>query len=279
MIRSNIIKPGVDPSGRLGHQFFNILPAIILAEITNSHFNASFLGVCTHWNNIFSFQRLKNFSEIDKKYNTVSLQKFDPFDIKKLKTLLDNFIFLPPQKIYELQLNQDPGKLLALVPSFHDEIKKCLKIRIPNSQDVVVHMRRGDVTLDYANSLYLDDKFYLKIITTLINQGEKVTVFSQGERIRFNFLDKLIETGKVKLELTESLIIDNRDIDTFIRFLGAKTFIGSYSCFSILAMILRDQSKRSIFLEDERSLSSHHFIEMRRMLRLIGVSFLKYDFA
>ena len=237
----------------LGHQFHNWVLGMVLSkkfncEFINTNFNCKIRnGVKNvNWNDILNFNRdLKNLSDIKPK-KVVNLPKLDlghntNLNNKQLENRLsiwgDIIKNNPDNTLFKLPFNQYIGVLSEFIHSeCSDYLKECYwsknkKYDFNNDlTNVVVHVRRGDISKKSNTNRWIELSEYKKQINYIRKKYKKVKfhVLSEGDVNSFNML----KSDDV------NLYINHDDLKSFNMMCSSDILVTGLSSFSILTSYL-----------------------------------------
>jgi len=258
-----------DRYGRLGHQSFSLITPLLLAEYFNEFFAPQgYAYFANKYNNVIDYSlsqwalkditgkcqfRFSQRNSIDKHGNS----KFDfcsPADFGEFCSIVRSeqnskldFVIL------QLPFDQFPGKLVrrlskAMILDLHKIFSGILltkgELSDKSVKNIVIHIRRGDVSPERHPHWYLPDSFYERLILNIVNFTKDkvtITIVTQGEFVvnMSSALEKYFCDGTVKVFTTSEPWINNCEIETFGLMLNADVLIGGLSSFSILASLIK----------------------------------------
>ena len=258
-----------DRYGRLGHQSFSLITPLLLAEYFNEFFAPQgYAYFANKYNSVIDYSlsqwalkdiagesqfRFIQRNSIDKHGNS----KFDfcsPADFGEFCSIVrteqkSNLDFI----ILQLPFDQFPGKLVRRLskPMIADLQKIFSGILLPKAgssdktvKNIVIHVRRGDVSPERHPHWYLPDSFYERLILTIVSFAKvkvSITIVTQGEFLvnKSCTLEKYFRDETVKVLTTSEAWINNCEIESFGLMLNADVVIGGLSSFSILASLIK----------------------------------------
>ena len=176
-------------------------------------------------------------------------RKWNTESISELKQLVDIIIQFKSNKILYLPFDQPPGLLLKLLnmPLLRKDLRSVFNINklIPSylNSYICVHIRRGDVTPQKNNHLYVHNQFYIDLIDFLLNYTNSnisIAICTQGpiDWISDNFLANGNLNPRLKIFTTKYLMLNDTDIRDFDIMRSSQLIIGANSSFSYLAFLL-----------------------------------------
>jgi len=234
----------------IGHCFHIWILGMIISEKFNCEFiNSGFSSKIRNRDTKISWEEFLNFgcglkTEKDiKKINLIELPRLDLGHKKnmskeeleetlsvwgdKIKNSKDNTLFILPQNQFVGVLSED------IYPRYNEYLKNCYwsknkKYDFNNDKkNMVLHVRRGDISNTPNKNRWLETTSYLKIVDYIKSKYENIelNVISEGDKNLFN---DLVSVG-CKLHLNKN------DLESFNMMCSSDILVTGLSSFSVMA--------------------------------------------
>ena len=288
MYIANIATPiflcDLDRYGRIGHQTSRMLTAFLLAHLTGGKFiPLDYKFFPYRANKIFNFSHSERAcTENFFIRKVISLSKgfrephgndcFDFSSIEEIKlalTIMSQSNTIEPNAsqvelpytIIKLPFDQAPGLLLKLLnnPLIYEDFKRVFVGLVDNikgycnSFDLVIHIRRGDVTKESHPDWWIDDDIYINILNELFHDNSfmpNVCICTQRgiSQKLIKHVNQISESfkGHLTIRASKEGWSNNDEVEDFLLMSNAKVLMGGLSSFPCLAALA--SQNRFIFL-------------------------------
>jgi hypothetical protein len=272
-----------DPYGRFGHQFYRVITALLLAEVTgNSFIPSRFKYFANNINSLLDFSKHPKASlelpALHVRFLSNSIHDIygnDKFDFSSIS--LQDIIGLvtsigltggATNVLVKLPFDQEPGVLLREL-YLNEQYRSNLRtLWVPqcfaSCYDVAIHIRRGDVNKARFPGWYIEDEFYDRLIQMIIQKSCKmlrIAVVTQGQVCLELASNESLARGS-RLEIfTSADSLNHPDEIRDIRIMAmSRCIIGGLSTFSQAVSLIHSIPIIEVTRDVTReSLRPHHF--------------------
>lgn len=247
-----ILLASPDRYGRFGHQTTSIFAGVALAQLSGSLLlHPRYMFFSDQWNEYIDWARSRFITtKITGDRRVVYLEKTqrDQHGNRKwrlsnseIKDILEKITAIPEDSIVHLPFDQSAGNLIRLATrkDVRTDLNKVFGIskwQIPEKKYACIHVRRGDCTPDRYKEWYVSDSFYIKLIRCLneaLPLSMPIVICTQGNmQILENEIQDLITGNRVKIQTTDQLWTNDREVNDFITLAQASILITARSSFS-----------------------------------------------
>ena len=270
--------------GRFGHQFHNIIAGILLAQALGGQcLRPSFTGNSKCWNKVLAFAGRHICTDWTNLNFTILNGVAGKYVAMESVKLYYNYSLrcCDPALLICLQPDQFAGSLLKLLPRSILELRQGLSFKPHDitSPEIAIHLRRGDVTPNYASSLFTDFDTYLLAlgkISDVLPAQWPVTIYSEGNSVDFEYLARRIEVDfgrRVSYCLEKNLFSLDASSD-FTRMTCSGALICSYSTYAYCALYFSSHLGLRFFIADSRSVTAEGMLQLE-VFRSLGVNIVE----
>ena len=198
-------------------------------------FGAQYLAIMSG----IAYCKYKNYNYVHTPINII--RRWNKEDIKKINDMIglkESNDKVDIKELYskEVHFSENPDKYYTKEVISFIKLKYYLNNNnINNINNIVIHIRRGDVSSKKHNERFTSNNEYVKIINFLRNiySNEKIIIYSEGKITDFN---ELLEQKNIEFHLNKSVQ------ETFNGLVSAKILVTAKSAFSYAAALLNSNT-------------------------------------
>lgn len=261
-----MIIPSLNPLGRFGHQFHNYLSAFLVSKFLGADIApCNFLGNASAWNDYIQFPSSFEAHEFIHFQHAASMVG-NTITKSHLSYYYAHLISGRGNACVRIPVDQWAGEaLMKLLPRYRHEILSMLVCRRQYSNQIAVHLRRGDVSSSSSVSLFMPDIRYIHAVKhfhSLYPLDWPICIYSEGSRQQFLGLAHQLHavSGRdVILSVSESSFCIN-PCDDFLDMISSRVLFCSYSTYAYCAIYFSEDETSTYFLADDRSMRSDAYM-------------------